>query len=429
MLALIGLVVLASLTISILRRLVSPLIALILFPVVGAIIAGDGLQVGKFILSGIQTVAPVVSMFIFAILFFGVVTDAGLMDPIIRYILRFAGNRPSRIVPATALLALLIHLDGSGAVTFLITIPTMLPLYEHLGIDRRILACVASLAAGVNFLPWTGPVLRASASLHLSTSQIVRPLLPVQAVGLVFVFGVAYWLGLREERRLFATSAKPISPLVHETPDPSLRRPKLFPLNLGLTVVILGLMISGKFDAAPLFMIGTALALLLNMPNIQLQRQRLQIHGVAALSMAAILLAAGAFTGIMKESGMLNAMATALAGLIPRVHAGHLPIALGVASMPLSFVFDPDSFYFGVLPVLSSVAATFGVAPVHMAQAAVLGQMTTGFPVSPLTPATFLVTGLAGVELSEHQKFSTPVLFGATLLMTAAAVIFRVFAN
>src|SRR5665213_4128730 len=165
MLALIGLVVLVTLTVSIFRRIV----------------------------------APVVSMFVYAILFSGVVTDAGLMDPIVRYILRVVGNRPSHIVPATALLALLVHLDGSGAVTFLITIPTMLPLYKPLGIDRRILACAASLAAGVNFLPWTGPVLRASASLHLSTSQIVRPLLPVQAIGLAFVLGVSSWLGRREE--------------------------------------------------------------------------------------------------------------------------------------------------------------------------------------------------------------------------------------
>jgi hypothetical protein len=153
-------------------------------------------------LAGLQQIAPVAAMFVFAILYFGIMTDAGMLDPIVDRILLAVGMRPTRIVLGSALLALLVHLDGSGAVTFLVTVPAMLPLYERLGMDKRILACVASMAAGVNFLPWTGPTLRASAALHVSTTGLFRPLIPVQVVGLVFVFLVAYLLGAREERRL-----------------------------------------------------------------------------------------------------------------------------------------------------------------------------------------------------------------------------------
>src|SRR5436190_3761047 len=142
------------------------------------------------------------AMFVFAILYFGVMTDAGMLDPIVDRVLRFVGTRPTRIVVGSALLGLLVHLDGSGAVTFLVTVPAMLPLYERMGMDRRILACVASMAAGVNFLPWTGPTLRAATALHVSTTDLFRPLLPVQATGLAFVFLVAIVLGRRERRRL-----------------------------------------------------------------------------------------------------------------------------------------------------------------------------------------------------------------------------------
>ena len=90
-------------------------------------------------------------------------------------------------------------------------------------------------------------------------------------------------------------------------------------------------------------------------------------------------------------------------------------------------VFDPDSFYFGVLPILANAAAAYGVAPATVAQAALLGEHTTGFPVSPLTPATFLVTGLTGVELGEHQRFTGPFLFLASVVMALAAVAFHIF--
>src|SRR5262249_36663074 len=151
---------------------------------------------------------------LFAILYFGVMTDAGMLDPIVDKILSVVGTRPTRIVMGSALLALLVHLDGSGAVTFLVTIPAMLPLYERLRMDKRVLASVASLSAGVNFLPWTGPTLRAATALHVTTTELFRPLIPVQVTGLIFVAAVSFWLGKREERRLglsgvASTSAPP----------------------------------------------------------------------------------------------------------------------------------------------------------------------------------------------------------------------------
>jgi CitMHS family citrate-Mg2+:H+ or citrate-Ca2+:H+ symporter len=367
-------------------------------------------------------------MFIFAILYFGIMTDAGMLDPIIDRILRTVGTEPPRIVVGTALLALLVHLDGSGAVTFLITIPVMRPLYDRLGMDRRVLACAASMAAGVNFLPWTGPMIRASAALHIPVTDIFRPLLAVQAVGIAFVFATAWWLGKRESRRL--GGEKGSEETVQRKLDAAtlaLRRPRLFWINLALTLCLIAGMIGFRLDPVAAFMAGLVLALWLNYPNLKTQAERIDAHARAALMMAAILFAAGSFTGIMKESGMLDAMTKAAIHVVPPHLAPHLPFVLGILSMPLSLLFDPDSFYFGVLPVLAGVASKFGIPSVRMAQAAVLGQMTTGFPVSPLTPATFLIIGLAGIELRDHQKFSFPFLLAASLLMTLACVALRVF--
>lgn len=447
MLALLGLATIVVLLAAIMTNRMSPLVALIAVPIIAALAGGFGLETSKFIIAGIRSIAPTAGMFVFAIIFFGVVTDAGMMDPIIDRILRVVGTRPARITMGTTLLALLIHLDGSGAVCFLITIPAMLPLYDRLGMDKRILALCVSMAAGVNFLPWTGPMIRSAAALKVPVTDIFNPLIAVQGIGLLFIFTVAFLLGKREERRLGLSSrplaagqarsvgamgapedAMPVGPAPRVlTPEQiKIRRPKLFWINLVLTAVIMAVMIEGAVDPVVMFMVGTVLALMINYPDVKMQKERVDAHAKAALMMASILLAAGVFTGIMTGTKMLTAMAQSAVAFVPPDMAQHVPFALGILSMPLSLLFDPDSYYFGMMPVIAEVYKTLGGDPIQIAQASVLGQMTVGFPVSPLTPATFLVVGLCGIGLGEHQKFSIPYLFAASVVMTVAAAILGV---
>jgi len=417
---------LALLAVILTKRL-SALAALIAIPIIGALIGGFGLGTGKFIVQGLQSIAPVVAMFIFAIIFFSVLMDAGMFDPIINKILRHVGHHPTRVVMGTALLAMVAHLDGSGATTFLIVIPPLIPLYDRLNMDRRVLACVVALGAGtMNVLPWGGPTIRAATALQVQVTDLYNPVIPAHLCGLAFVMLVAYWLGRRETRRLGIVGNAGSEGEVYERQltdeEKSLRRPKMFWFNIILTVAVIVGLVWGTLSPAVLFMVGATLALVVNYPNVAMQRARVDAHAKAALMMASILLAAGSLMGIMKGTGMIAAMAKAAVTFIPQGLETHIPAIVALISMPMSLLFDPDSFYFGFLPVVAEVAKTLGVPALQVGQAAIIGQMTTGFPLSPLTPSTFLLIGLTGVELGEHQKFTFLYAYLVTIVMAIASI-------
>lgn len=432
MLALIGVLTIATLLFFIMSKRMSPLVALIVIPVIGALAAGCGTDTAKYVVEGITKLAPMAAMFVFAIAFFGVVTDAGMFDPIVRGILRFVGTNPVKIIIGTGLLALIAHLDGNGAVTFLITVPTMLPLFNRLGMDKRILLGIVALSAGVNFLPWTGPMIRASAALNVTTHDLFIPLIPAQLAGLTFMVIMGWFWGKREEKRLGAAHfAAAAGDFLHHKElteqEKVLRRPHLFWVNIALVIAVIGTMVFTRISPTVAFMIALTLALMINYPNVEMQKERINAHAKAALMMASILFAAGAFTGIMGGAGMLKAMSHAAVEFMPEALASHIPFIVGLISMPLSLIFDPDSYYFGIMPVVAHTVDIMGIPAIQVAQASVLGQMTTGFPVSPLTPATFLLVSLAGVDLADHQKFSIPVLWAASVIMTFAAALTGVF--
>ena len=169
MLSVWGFCIIVALLALIMTKRASVIVALIAVPMIFGALAGFGPKLGAFAFEGIKSVAPVGVMLMFAILYFGLMNDVGMFDPAIKRIIQYGGGDPVKVAVGTALIAMLAHLDGSGASTFLIAIPAMLPIYDKLGMDRKVLTCIVALGAGtMNMLPWGGPTLRAATSLQLN---------------------------------------------------------------------------------------------------------------------------------------------------------------------------------------------------------------------------------------------------------------------
>ena len=422
MLAFLGLFTIVLLLFLVITKRASPVIALTLIPIFTGILAGKFTELPGMIGEGLLTIAPTGVMFVFAILFFGILLDAGTFQPIITKLLKIAGNDPVKIALATAILSMMIHLDGSGAVTFLVVVPALVPIYDQLGMKRITLACIVALSAGtMNILPWGGPTIRAASALNVSVTELFNPILIPFFAGLLTVLSIAYWLGKKEKRRLLGIIVD-LELQIDSSFNP-LHRPKLFWINLLLIFAAITTIILAWAPPHVVFMIAFALALLLNFPQVEEQKKRIDAHAKEAMLMASILFAAGCFTGILKGSGMMEAMAGTVETFLPEQMGRQLPVLTGLVAMPASLLFDPDSFYFGILPLLASTAEHFGVSGLEVGQAAIMGQMTTGFPVSPLTGSTFLLIGLAGVDLGDHQKKTIPLAFLVTLVILTVSVL------
>jgi CitMHS family citrate-Mg2+:H+ or citrate-Ca2+:H+ symporter len=424
MLTWLGILTIGALLVLILFRVTSVPVALTLVPIVAGLAGGFAGQIGAFATEGIRSVAAVAALLAFAVIYFGVMNDAGLFDPLIRTLLRLVRRDPVRISLGTAAIATVAHLDGAGASTFMVTVPAMLPLYQRAGMSPLALTCTTALAAGtMNMLPWGGPTTRAAAALQVGVSDLFVPIIPSMIVGVGAVFVFAARIGRRERARIAEAEA---SEEAAESEVPveadALAFNRLWYFNAALTAATLVALFAELLPAALVFIVASAIALVVNYPDAHEQRERLTGHGNAAMLMVTTVFAAGVFTGILTKSGMLGAMSADLVRVLPDAMLRHLPALLGLSSMPLSLVFDPDSFYFGLLPVLAQASASAGGSAVDVGRAAVLGQMTTGFPVSPLTPATFLLVGLANVDLGDHQRRTIPYAFALTAIMTAVAL-------
>ncbi|MFF9196383.1 CitMHS family transporter [Streptomyces sp. NPDC014779] len=470
MLTVLGFAMIATFLVLIMLKKMSPIAALVLIPALFCVAVGQGAQLGDYVIDGVGKLAPTAAMLMFAIVYFGVMIDVGLFDPIVRGILRFCKADPVRVVVGTAVLAAIVSLDGDGSTTFMITVSAMYPLYKRLGMSLVVMTGVAATANGVmNTLPWGGPTARAATALKLDAGDIFVPMIPALGVGLLFVFALAYVLGRRERKRIGYLSLDDVLDRDSETvlvtagggsadgataagtktgsgagpgaggpggagpedegfqgldPHRATLRPRLYWFNAALTAVLLTAMIMELLPIPVLFLLGAALALTVNYPDMAQQKARIAAHADNVLNVAGMVFAAAVFTGVLNGTGMVKHMADWLVGAIPEGMGPHMALVTGVLSIPLTYFMSNDGFYFGVVPVLAEAGAAHGVSPLEIARASLVGQAL--HMSSPLVPAVYVLVGMAKVEFGDHTRFTVKWAALTSLVVLAAGLLFGI---
>ena len=455
-----GLLCIVAIVVTLFQSRTQPAIAFIVYPaILGLVLVLAGRHsfddLAAMIKAGFNSTGPTAALFVFSVLYFGIMTDAGMFDVIISKLMKLVGDNVIGVTVMTTVIALIGHLDGGGASTFCIVVPAMLPVYQRMHMRKTTLLRVSVLAMGVlNLMPWAGPTMRAASVLGVEAGSLWRTLLPVQLFGIVLALAHAVLAGMQEKARGAGLNGKlaqtegTVAIADAEVPaadNSDLARPKLFLFNVALTLAVIAMLIWDVFPSYFPFMLGVAAALFVNYGfTAKMHKKIINLHAGPALMMCSTLMGAAVLMGILTSSmgadgkvisakvmelpaDALPSVVRCLAGLVssilPAALGQHLPLVIGVLSVPLALAFDTDSYFYGMLPVVISIGQAFGVQALPIAIAMVVCRNCATF-ISPMVPATLLGTGLAEVDIKDHIKASFLYVWAFSILcMVFAAVI------
>lgn len=427
----------------IMKKKMSPFTALVLIPLIFAIILVatgqvQDVNIGTLIRQGLfgnnskdkltamKGTAETGVMLLFAILYFSTMLDAGLFDPITNKMIRFAKGDPMKVLMATSIVAAAVSLNGDGTTTTLICCSAFVPIYKKLDMKLMNLGVLVILQNTImNLLPWGGPTARAMSVLGVE-ADILGYLAPGMVLSVLYViFVVARSMGKKERARLGIqelTDAE-LDELTTIT-DPEVlekRRPKNFVINAIMTIVLIGWLVAGSFidaiEVKPvvLFLVGTGLALMINYPDLKSQSKRIGDNAGDAVQVVLLVFAAGVFMGLFQGTGMATALTNSIVQIIPQQLAGFWSLIIAIISVPGTFFLTNDGFYYGVLIPFAEIGRQYGFTDMQMALASLMGQAF--HLLSPLVAFIYLLLRLTGLDMGEWQKESAKY----------AAVIFVIF--
>ena len=451
-----GFLTIVAIVATLFQSKTTPAIAFIIFPTILAIILVIGGyysfdDIAELVKGGFKSTGPTAALFVFSVLYFGIMTDAGMFDVIIGKLMKLVGDNVIGVTVMTAVIALIGHLDGGGASTFCIVIPSMLPVFKKMHMRPTTLLRIAVLAMGVlNLMPWAGPTMRTASVLNMEAGQLWHTIIPIQIFGIILCLAHAVLAGVQEKARgagLHGKLAKEEGDVVldegvSQAEVNELARPKLFLFNIVLTLGVIAMLIWDVFPSYVPFMVGVALGLFVNYGfTAKMHKKIINLHAGPALMMCSTLMGAAVLMGVLvygldpdggaliakpgKEAAVasvVTCMADLIKMVLPSFLGTHLPIVIGILSVPLALAFDTDSYFYGMLPIMIAIGQGFGVDALPIGIAMVVCRNCATF-ISPMVPATLLGIGLADVDIKDHIKASFMYVWAFSFVCMVFAII------
>lgn len=407
-LAILGYLMIAVMMWGLLKGKFTPVVAFAILPTIAGLLAGfSPVEISKFVSEGVPGTLNATALAAFATVYFAIMTTEGLFDPIVSFLSKKAGGNVIAIMIITSIISAISHMDTGTTSTVLVTIPAMLPLYKKFKIRVEYLfLLMAQSVAVINLLPHGGGMIRMSSVTGLDVSLMFKTILPIILCMMVFNFVTAVFYGMREQRRIAAGVAVEYGDVTDKKLETkAVKIDWRYWCNLILTLCLLGLMFEGSIKGYYVFMIGMALALLINYSNPKDQMNVLKEHAAKAYPIVVVMMASGVLVGVMSGTGMLTEMANLVVSLIPEALKNFYGVIVGYLSIPLSICLGADGFYYGLTPLFTQVGNVYGFSTLSIVTVMLLARDAFGM-ITPVSAVTYLAPGLLGKELNVFIKFS-----------------------
>lgn len=397
----------------------APPVVFTVLPLAAAALMGFSVEeISGFAVSGVNSMTDMAILFVFAISYFSLMTERGLFEPMVRWMEKIAARGVTVLLLAVMAATFVVNIAGSGATTFLVVVPTFLPLCEKAGIRRPALLAAMGGAFGImNLLPWAGPTMRAANVVGMPVNQLYLRLVPGLFCLAAVTVATVFIISRTEKRHGAAVGAGKalISQDSGKAREPARKGRGGNRFNLCLTAgMMVFLFMDTPIPLYMVFMVGYGLALAVNFRDIREQNRKIREYGEVAVSMAVTLLSVGIFMGVLKETGMVDAMAEAIIRALPDQVTSHLHWYAGLIAVPLMIVLGTNIYYYVLLPIVAGVVSYYGIAP-EMTAVTFLLTAAFGTPLSPSVPANYIGFEAADVSVGENIKYSLGILWPASV--------------
>ncbi len=394
-------------------------------PIIAALIMGFSLNdINGFIGDGLSSVRNTMYLMVFAILFFGILQEAGVFDAIIKFIIKFLGNNVLGTVLITGVIGMAAGLSGSGATTALCTIPTVRPLYEKQNIRREALLLIETLASGVLCLmPWAPGINEASAYVNLDINDVFNRIRPLVIASIIGVLLLCVIVAIVEKKHGAGMSDEEFEEVKKEMSKPlDFKCGKTVAIIDGLAaLLIIVLLLIGKLKTNVGFALGLVVLLFINFRTKEAKTEYFKKKAGMCFNMVFTMLGVACIVGVNNGANGLGDLANMLAnssfsGIIP-----HLPFILCLLSLPLSITIS-GSKNSVVVPAVVAMVSSYGMGAIDV-MPAVFACGVISANLNLYNAAPYLALGLAGVEMKDHLKYSLLPAYVFSLAMVAFMVI------